>query len=125
MGRNQTVPPGPRILKEDADAFAALKGITTYKSTKDDNSIANLQVMHDNIPLAADARAKGDAKAKSLRDEEIATQWAFHNGILSAKKAVGGRYGDDSNEIQALGLKKKSERKTPRRAAKPKTPPSA
>ncbi len=47
------------------------------------------------------------------RDDEIIAQWAFHDFILGAKDQVIAQFGDDSNEKQALGLKKKSEYKSP------------
>ena len=49
----------------------------------------------------------------TARDDEIAKQWAFHDFIIGAKTQVNAQYGDSSNEIQALGLKKKSEYKSP------------
>ena len=49
------------------------------------------------------------ATAAASRDDEIASQWAFHDYILGAKTQVKAQFGDSSNEIQALGLKKKSE----------------
>ena len=44
---------------------------------------------------------------------EIAAQWAFHDFIFGAKTQVNAQFGDSSNEIQVLGLKKKSEYKSP------------
>jgi hypothetical protein len=37
----------------------------------------------------------------------------FHNAILGAKDQVKAQFGKDSNELQALGLKKASEYKRP------------
>lgn len=50
----------------------------------------------------------------------IEAEWEFHNAILVAKEQVIGQYGIDSNEAQAVGIKKKSERKSP--GTKPKPP---
>jgi len=47
---------------------------------------------------------------------------ALHNAILGAKTQVLAQYGADSDAIQSLGLKKKSERKRPTgRTAKRRT----
>ncbi|MFZ5911720.1 MAG: hypothetical protein ACOYYU_17055 [Chloroflexota bacterium] len=59
----------------------------------------------------------------SARDAE----WEFHNMLLGVKTQVAAQYGADSDQVsagstyqvQALGLKKKSERKAPGRKAKP------
>ena len=43
----------------------------------------------------------------------FAAEWEFHDVIFGAKTQVKAQFGDSSNEIQALGLKKKSEYKSP------------
>ena len=48
-------------------------------------------------------------------------EWEFHNLILGAKDQVTAQFGRDSNEVQAVGLKKASERKAPQRRSKPTT----
>ena len=45
----------------------------------------------------------------------MAAQWAFHNDIIGGKQQVIGKFGDDSDEAQAVGLTKKSERAKPKR----------
>lgn len=42
-------------------------------------------------------------------------EWAFRDNILGAKVPVPAEFGEDSEELQSLGLKKKSERKRPMR----------
>ena len=46
------------------------------------------------------------------RDALVATQWDFHNLILSVKDQAKALFGPDSDEVAALGLKKKSERRS-------------
>ena len=53
------------------------------------------------------------AAADPARDEEVAAEWAFHDYILGVKTQVKAQFRDSSNELQALGLKKKSEYKSP------------
>lgn len=57
---------------------------------------------------AKQTKSAQDAAAAS-RTDEIALPWAFHNFVLGAKTQVRAQFGDSSNEIQSLGLKKKSE----------------
>jgi hypothetical protein len=45
----------------------------------------------------------------------VAAEWEFHNLMLGAKDQVIAQFGRDSNEVQAIGLKKSSERKAPQR----------
>ena len=50
--------------------------------------------------------------------ETVAAEWAFHNKLLEVDDQVVAQYGRDSNEAQAVGRKKESERKSPRRTSK-------
>jgi hypothetical protein len=50
---------------------------------------------------------------KATADDAKQAEWAFHNAVLAMKEAVRGQYGSDSNEVQAIGIKKKSNRKRP------------
>jgi hypothetical protein len=49
----------------------------------------------------------------------VAAGWDLHNGMLDVKVQVAAQYGTNSDQVASLGLKKKSERKAPVRAAKP------
>ncbi len=76
-----------------------------------------------NCEAAGRIRKPAEVDLKTKRTLEIAARWAFHSGLLSAKTAVAGQSGEDSNEIQALGRKKKSERKSlPRKTKMPPKP---
>ena len=55
------------------------------------------------------------AAADSARDDHVAVQWELHNALLGAKDQVTAQFGKDSNEVQAMKLKKKSEYKNPTR----------
>lgn len=50
---------------------------------------------------------------KTARDTATTAERAFHNAMLVVKKQVSAQYGEDSDEVQAVGLKKKSEYKRP------------
>jgi hypothetical protein len=65
------------------------------------------------------AETQAEAAYKAARDNAVAAEWAFHNAVLGAKEQVIAQFGKDSNEVQAIGLKKKSERKSPSRVAQP------
>ena len=56
-------------------------------------------------------------KAKAATDKARQAEWEFHNAVMAMKEAVRGHFGSDSDEAQAVGYKKKSEHKRPRRRA--------
>ncbi|HLL77504.1 MAG TPA: hypothetical protein VK421_19770 [Pyrinomonadaceae bacterium] len=55
------------------------------------------------------AETQAAAALAAARDDAVAAEWEFHNAMLGAKEQVVAQFGKDSNEIQSLGLKKKSE----------------
>jgi hypothetical protein len=60
-------------------------------------------------------------KANLAGSAEGAAEWALHNAVLGARTQVRAQYGDDSNELQAVGHKKRSDRKRPSRPARTAT----
>jgi hypothetical protein len=71
-----------------------------------------------------DIEAQKQGELDAARDDATAAEWAFHKAVLGAKDQVVAQYGDDSNQLQALGYKKKSEYKSPSRTA-PAAPASS
>ncbi|MBU3742151.1 MAG: hypothetical protein FGM24_07670 [Candidatus Kapabacteria bacterium] len=60
---------------------------------------------------ATAAETKAAEEAARARQAAIDTEWAFHELVLGTKRQVIAQYGDDSQEIATLGLKRKSERR--------------
>lgn len=67
---------------------------------------------------------QAEAAAEAKRAAANAGEWEFHNAILGAKVQVEAQFGSDSDELASLGLKKKSEYKTPSRRKQPSPPAS-
>jgi hypothetical protein len=57
------------------------------------------------------AEAQAEAAFKAARDATVAAEWAAHNVMIGVKEQVKAQYGSASDEVQALGLKKKTEYK--------------
>lgn len=119
MAKGNTRPLSPKQLQDDVDSFAALKDIAGYTPSNPDFTLAKGNTAKTAKDAAEEKSAQDAATAAASRDDEVAAQWAFHDFILGAKLQVKAQFGDSSNEIQALGLKKKSEYKSP---SKKKTP---
>ena len=54
-----------------------------------------------------------------IRDKIGNTEHRFHGQMRGSKDSVRGQYGDDSNELAAMGLKKASEKKRGSSRGKP------
>lgn len=119
MAKNQTVFVSADVLKSDSDALAAIAKITSYAPSRAELALAKLQAAEATLKKASDEFAQTEAAWQTARDAAVTAQWNFHNAMLGAKQQVVAQFGDDSDEAQAVGLKKKSERAT--RTARAKT----
>ena len=59
---------------------------------------------------AQTAESQAEAALATARDAAVAREWAYHNKIVGMR---------DSDEVQAVGRKRESERKTPGRRPSP------
>lgn len=119
MANNRTKRLRPSVLQDDLDAYAALQAIRDYAPVNNGYNLTN----------GTDAKALMEAKqtdfvqkqaaADAARDDMVSAEWDFHDFILGVKDQVKAQYGKDSNEVQSLGLKKKSEYRTPTRRGAP------
>ena len=119
MARNETRPLPASQLSANEDAFAALQSINGYAPNNSAYTLAAVTTAHDALLVKQWAAVRAEAAAASARDEAVAESWRFHNLILGVKDQVRAQFGKDSAEVQALGLKRKSEYKTPRRKPGP------
>ena len=119
MARNETKPLPPSQLSADEDAYAALQAISGYTPNNTAYRLDAVTTAHDQLLVKQLAAVQAEAAAAAARDEAVAESWRFHNLILGVKDQVRAQFGKDSAEVQALGLKRKSEYKTPRRKLVP------
>jgi len=115
MAQNQTRRMTPAMLKADLDAFTALQAITNYSPANATYTIPEIATAKLNMENAQAAEVRASAAYDAARDAAVARQWDFHNAMMGAKAQVGAQFGPDSDEIQSLGLKKKSEYAKPTR----------
>lgn len=118
MAKNQTTRLKPSILQADEDGFAALQNITGYAPANPTYAIAAITAAQTALEEARDAEAQAEAAAAIARDRAVAKEWEFHNLMLGVKTQVIAQYGQDADEVQAIGLKRKSEYKSPSRGPK-------
>ena len=103
------------VLQEDKTSLEGLKGITAYAPARTEFATALITAKSDAMIAAQAAETQAKNAYDAARDAAIAAEQAFHDMILGAKQQIIGQFGPDSNEAAALGLKKKSERKPPKR----------
>lgn len=112
MAKDQTKRLKPSNLTGDQNSLAALKNITTYAPANPAYSMAALTTLEADMLAAETAEAQAEAALATARDVANAREWAFHNATIGMRDQVMAQYGRDSNEAQAVGRKKTSERKS-------------
>ena len=123
MAKDQTVRIKPSILQEDKDVVAAIGTLVpAYTPANAAYSPVNLSNALAAMTASQNVEVQKIADAEAARDGANAKEWAFHNAVLEAKKQVLAQYGSDSDQVQAIGLKRKSEYKKPTKKKKPATP---
>ena len=99
-------------LRADEDAYFGLKTIAGYKPPNDAYSLEAVTSAYEAFRAQREAEAIAIKALAATRDALSLTESAFHDVITGAKTQVRALYGEDSDEVAALGLKKRSEKKT-------------
>ncbi len=105
----------PQIISQDIDSLHGLQTISTYSTTRGDASVNYLQQAYQAMVTQQQIETEKLTLYRAAADAARLAEWEFHNAVLAMKEVVRGQYGSDSDESQAVGLKKKSERKRPNR----------
>ena len=115
MARNQSKRLSPAKIEADESGFAALQTINGYTPINPACGLEAVRNAHLELGKMRRAEVAAAAGAATARDNAVAKEWEFHNLMLGVKDQVIAQFGKDSAEVAALGLKRKSEYKAPRR----------
>ena len=111
----------PADLAADHAALMAIEALRGYTPFNAAFSTARLTELRDAAVAARqeEIRTQNSLRAKRAlaKDAEV----AFHNAVIGAKTQVVAQFGDDSDVVAAMGMKRRSERRV---AARPAKPPS-
>lgn len=115
MAKNETVRRSPTLMREDTQAYTALLALEDYQPANPAFSKETMTQLYQVMLDAAEVEVNAANAMASARDTVVGAEWDFHNAMLGVKAQVMAQYGHDSDEVQSLGLKKKSEHKRPTR----------
>jgi hypothetical protein len=99
----------PAVLQADQEVLAALLAFPDYTPSNPECRREVLTEALQTMQAKQALEVQTLAAAKAARDEANSSEWRFHNLILAAKEQVIAQYGRDSAQVQALGLRRKSE----------------
>jgi hypothetical protein len=105
----------PSDLQTDTYTLNALQGIVDYSPAKPELSISNLLTVQQSMQEKQQIETQKEGEMKAARDNAVKAERAFHEAILSVKDQIRAQFGSDSDEYQSIGMKKKSERKSPKK----------
>lgn len=103
------------VLEADRNAVIALQALENYTPRSEAHSIASVRDLVLGLDYAQQEELLAIKALAAARSRTIAAGWALHNGMLGVKREVVAQFGADSIAIQAVGYKKKSDRRRPRR----------
>ncbi len=108
------------VIEADRDSLLALKDLSDFTPVNQAHSAASLGELEAALTKAEEGERRAQKALAATRDIASSAGWDFHKSLLGAKNMVIAQYGNDSLAVQAIGLKKKSERKRPvRRRSEP------
>ncbi len=103
------------VVEADTYAYRALEGITGYTPIKTDLTLEKVTKAYEKVLEFRGIETIKESEYKAAYDNSVEAEHAFHQLILEVKNQVRAQFGSNSNEVQSLGLKKKSEYKSPAR----------
>ena len=115
MAKNQTRRILSAQLAADREAFDALQGIDGYAPANPAYTTEKIKALHDRVDEAQREATQAQAEADAKRAAVTAAEWEFHNAMLGTKVQVDAQFGSNSDQVASLGMKKKSEYKSPTR----------
>jgi hypothetical protein len=111
MAKDETRSLSDSTLLRDRNAVVSVAKITGYAPANADCTVTNLQASQTAMISAQNAEVEANNALAAAADNARKAEWDFHNLVLAAKDQVRAQFGNDSNEVQSIGLKKKSEYK--------------
>ncbi len=123
MAKDQTKRVNREDLDKDQAAFDALQQIVGYTPSNPAHALTALQTAFNDMRAAQTSENQAAAALAAARDVAVSREWAVHNLMLGVKDQIKAQFGKDSNEVQALGLKKVSEYRPKSGRPKTKTAP--
>lgn len=107
------------VIEADRAALVALKRLTDYAPANPALTIEALCALEARLRAAEEAEILAEKEYAAACDAREAAQRALHGAVLGVKATVIGQYGSDSDAVQAIGLKKKSDYRRGRRRVTP------
>jgi hypothetical protein len=102
-------------IEQDIIALRSAKGIIGYSPSRPEADLEVLSEMERKLNHLYELEIQAKAKHRALLDEVQAVEWKFHEGVQAMKNSVLAQYGNNSNQAESVGYKKREDYKRPKR----------
>ncbi len=119
MADKKTRQLSPKQLQEDLDAYAGMLSLTDYAPANASFNAASGQTLFAKMQASQTKEVQDHAVWQASRDAKVSDEWEFHDFVRNMRIQVKAQYGEDSDQVQTVGLKKKSEYKNPTKKTTP------
>ncbi|HMQ33095.1 MAG TPA: hypothetical protein PKD53_20355 [Chloroflexaceae bacterium] len=100
----------------DRAVLDAIRAMPDYAPTNPAYSLERMNDLEAALRLAELEHERNQLSTDSSRRRLIFAHWAFHDCMLGGKRTVVSQYGPNSDNVRAVGLKRRSEHKRPSRS---------
>jgi hypothetical protein len=104
-----------KAVEADRAALRSLQDLSDYRPNNPAYSIESLKILESILAEAEQAEVRARAALEAAREQVAIAARALHDAVQGAKAQVLAQYGSDSLALQAVGLRRRSERKRPAR----------
>lgn len=104
-----------KAISADVASYHGLSTVTGYIPTRTEASDVGIRHAYKTMLEKQKKEIEFTKILKASADAARQAEVDFHNAVLAMKESVRGQFGPNSDEAQAVGYKKKSEYKRPRR----------
>ncbi|ASC71806.1 hypothetical protein XM38_027600 [Halomicronema hongdechloris C2206] len=100
-----------KTVSADIDSFHGLGTISDYIPVRNEATPEALKAAYEAMVAKQRQETELIAKTKAAADAARQAEVEFHDAVMAMKESVRGQFGPNSDEVQAIGYKKKSEYK--------------
>lgn len=105
----------PSDLQDDLDALEVLESLEDYTPANAAYTSANGAALRTAMQNSQAKEVQDYGTYQASRDKAVSDEWAVHDFVRNMRIQIKAQYGESSDQLQSVGLKKKSEYKTPSR----------
>ena len=104
-------------IEANREALVALRAMANYKPANAAYTVEAMNTREAAMIAAQQEVVRVQNMLAAARDARDAAELLFHHDMSEAKQQVRAQYGMNSDEVQAMGLKKRNDYRRPRRRA--------